>query len=90
MDYIHYLLIALIVLIIIYLAAKMGIFGALEGYTSKREKAQTIVDWFTRAGSGAKYSDYKAQVPDSDILDYLDAKALGGALSVENMEKRLI
>ena len=58
-----------------------------ESYTSKREKATTINEWFSGTGDKS-YTNYREQVPESDIIDYTSVKNLASK-TVDNIEKIL-
>lgn len=45
-----------------------------ENYVNKQEKANTILSWWE--GGGDKYSKYKREVPDSDVVEYNEAREL--------------
>ena len=47
-----------------------------EKYTSKKEKANVIYEWFTR-NPDPRYTRYQRDVSDSDIVEYLDVKQKG-------------
>lgn len=45
-----------------------------ENYVNKKEKADTILSWFKNGGDA--YSNYKKQVPESDVVEYNEAREL--------------
>ena len=52
-----------------------------EHFTSKREKAEAIHDWFSSKGANnpPKYVDYKSNIQFSDVLEYSAVKKGGGS-----------
>ncbi len=61
-----------------------------EGFSSKREKADKIVDWF-QENDKPKYADFRDSLQKTDIVEYTEAKKLyyDGNLNSNNMEKKL-
>lgn len=62
-----------------------------EDFETRREKAAVIHEWFGQKGS-PKYSEYRAAVPGSDIVEYDQVRALfttGGAPTVNDVERLL-
>lgn len=59
-----------------------------EGYSNKREKAETIYNWWKQNPSN-EYSNYKKQVPKSDVVEYNKVSELknGGGLSIDAIEQ---
>ena len=72
-------------MIVIYLIYKQLI---AEGFSSKREKAEAINNWWSRESSPT-YKEYKNEIPHSDIVEYGKVKNLKktGDVSVDNIEK---
>lgn len=73
----------LLLLIVIYM------YGRTEGFTTKREKAQAIYNWFNST-SNHNYVDYKADMKQqSNIVEYEDVMGLfkNRNLTVESVEK---
>lgn len=65
--------IAIIIAVIVVLIVYYYVYEYSEHYANKEEKDQTIANWFSKQ-SDPKYSNYKVEVPKSDIVEYLDAK----------------
>jgi len=86
MPRIQMLYIVLIAILIIYLIYWLS----LERFSSKREKADKIVDWFQN-NDNPKYSNYRDSVGKTDIVEYTAAKKLfySGKLNPENLENKL-
>lgn len=65
----------LVILLIIYFHIDEYIIMVVwpEHFTSEREKATAIRDWFAR-NPNAKYVDYSRDLPNSDIVEYTAAK----------------
>lgn len=59
---------------------------AREGYESKKQKAETIYNWWESA-QAPSYNRYKSDVDNSDIVEYYGSKKLkkSGELSVDNI-----
>ena len=59
-----------------------------EDYVSKKEKANVIYNWFSK-NSHPKYTNYKSDISDSDIVEYTDIKKLydNKKLSIKNILK---
>lgn len=47
-----------------------------EGYSSKREKAEEIADWWASNRTSPSYTRYKKDIEQSDIVEYSKAKNL--------------
>ncbi len=78
------LILGMLMAILIYL------YVCQENYESKREKANTIANYFNNTSSHS-YKDYRDKVPESDIVEYNDAKDLytAGNMSVDILENKL-
>ena len=74
-------MIVIITLLVIYIWNNQS-----EHYANKDEKANTIVEWFSKQNEPS-YSNYQTAVPKSDIVEYSEAKKLyqGGKLSTGNL-----
>lgn len=57
-----------------------------ENYETKKEKAETIYNWWNSAVSPT-YNSYKSDIANSDIVEYYGSKKLkkSGNLSVDNI-----
>jgi hypothetical protein len=62
-----------------------------EDFSTRREKASAIQEWFNQR-SDHRYNDYKKAVPDSDIVEYDKVLALyngGSNTTVEDIVNQL-
>ncbi len=61
-----------------------------EAFTSRREKARAIIDWFG-LNSQPTYTQYKKEMAGSNIVEYEDALKLfqDKNLTIETLEKTL-
>jgi len=59
-----------------------------ECYTSKKEKAENITNWFNN-NSNPSYEKYSKSVEGSDVLEYTDIKNMqkNGGLSPDKVEQ---
>jgi hypothetical protein len=48
-----------------------------EGFTSRDEKHKTIATWWKNTPSPS-YALYRVDVPESDVVEYLEVKRAGG------------
>lgn len=63
-----------------------------EDFTTKREKANTIIGWFARAGNNPKFANFSADLnQQSNIVEYEDALGLyaRGKLTLDNLMRVL-
>jgi hypothetical protein len=79
-----------ILLLFIILCIYLHHTGASEDFSSKREKASAVFGWFSK-NSDPQYTDYKRQVPDSNIVDYNEVKKLlqNKDLTLSSVERAL-
>lgn len=74
-----FVLVAALIVIIAVIACQQ------EAFASKREKAAGILGWFETNPRGT-YTDYKTDLRgQSDVVEYEDARALGGARSLRSI-----
>ena len=65
------ILILIIIILVIFLTNNF----LVENYQSRKEKADTIYNWFS-SNKSHTYKEYREDVPDTDIVEYSTVKPL--------------
>lgn len=69
----------------------ISLFFPREGFATKRDKAQYILNWYNGFTTTPSYTDYRRAIPDPIFVDYEATSRLfrAGQMTIDDVEKNI-